>query len=46
MNRTPRRARAIAIAQTQSAAKFAALRFAMIAVGATACLAYLAVRSI
>jgi len=45
MNRTPR-ARAIAIAKTRSAATAAAFRFAMIAAGATACLAWLAFRSI
>jgi hypothetical protein len=45
MNTTKRRARAIAIAQTQSNAKLAVARLLMLAVGATAaCLAYMAVR--
>jgi hypothetical protein len=47
MNRTPRRARAIAIAiaETQSAARIATLRVAVLAATA-ACLAYLAARAL
>ncbi|QND49580.1 hypothetical protein HB780_29260 [Rhizobium lusitanum] len=45
MNRTQRRARAIAIAQTRDNAKLVAVRLLMLATGATAaCLAYLAMR--
>ena len=45
MNRTQRRARAIAIAQTRDSAKLAFVRLLMLATGATAaCIAYLAVR--
>jgi len=45
MNRTHRRARAIAIAQTRDNAKLLAARLLMLATGATAaCIAYLAIR--
>jgi hypothetical protein len=45
MNRTQRRARAIAIAQTRDNAKLVATRLLMLATGATAaCIAYLAAR--
>jgi len=45
MNKTQRRARAIAIAQTRDNAKLVAVRLLMLATGATAaCMAYLAVR--
>ncbi len=46
MNRT-KRARAIAIAQTQSNARLAAIRLLMLATGATAALiAYMAIRAL
>jgi hypothetical protein len=46
MNRTPRRARAIAIAKVRPAARLAAMRLFMMATGATAaCLAFLAARA-
>ncbi len=45
MNRTKRRARAIAIAQTGDNTRFAVARFLMLATGVTAaCIALLAVR--
>ncbi|MGY5778644.1 hypothetical protein G6M50_19555 [Agrobacterium rhizogenes] len=45
MNRTQRRARAIAIAQTRDNAKLLAARLLMLATGVTAaCIAYLTVR--
>jgi len=45
MNRTKRRARAIAIAQTQDSAKLLAARLLMLTTGVTAvCIAYLAAR--
>ena len=45
MNKSNRRARAIAIAQTRDNAKLLATRLLMLATGATAaCIAYLAVR--
>jgi len=45
MNKTNRRARAIAIAQTRDNAKLLAARLLILAMGATAaCIAYLAVR--
>ncbi|WP_167332641.1 hypothetical protein [Rhizobium freirei] len=45
MNRTKRRARAIAIAQTQDNAKLVAARLLMLATGFTAaCIALLAIR--
>ena len=47
MNRTSRRARAIAIAQTQENAKLVAARLLMLATGATAaCLGYMAFHSL
>jgi len=46
MNRTQRRARAIAIAQTRDNAKLTAIRLLMLATGATAaCIAYLVAHS-
>ncbi|MFT4003482.1 MAG: hypothetical protein QM684_24905 [Rhizobium sp.] len=45
MNRTKRRARAIAIAQTRDNARLLAVKFLMLATGVTAaCIALLAVR--
>ncbi|MBN8950222.1 MULTISPECIES: hypothetical protein [unclassified Rhizobium] len=45
MNRTQRRARAIAIAQTRDNARLLAARLLMLATGVTAvCIAYLSVR--
>ncbi|WP_202903760.1 hypothetical protein [Rhizobium rhizogenes] len=45
MNKTQRRARAIAIAQTRDNAKLVAVRLLMLATGATAaCIAYLVAR--
>ncbi|MBZ5760431.1 MULTISPECIES: hypothetical protein [Rhizobium] len=47
MNKTSRRARAIAIAETKDSAKLFAVRFAMLATGATAaCIAYMVSRAI
>ncbi|MGA1800726.1 hypothetical protein [Rhizobium sp. HT1-10] len=47
MNKTSRRARAIAIAETQDSAKLMAIRLAMLATGATAaCIAFMAFRAI
>ncbi|WFR95847.1 hypothetical protein [Rhizobium tumorigenes] len=47
MNKTSRRARAIAISQTQDSAKLFAIRLAMLATGATAaCIAYMVSRAI
>jgi hypothetical protein len=47
MNRTSRRARAIAIAQTQDNAKLVAARLLMLATGATAaCIGYMAFHSL
>ncbi|MEZ2129544.1 MULTISPECIES: hypothetical protein [unclassified Sinorhizobium] len=47
MNRNTRRARAIAIAATQSNVKVAMYRFLMLATGATAaCIAFLALRAV
>lgn len=47
MNKTSRRARAIAIAETQDSAKLMAIRLAMLATGATAaCIALMAFRAI
>jgi len=46
MNKTSRRPRAIAVAQTQDSAKLVATRLLMLAMGATAaCIAYMVFRA-